>query len=195
MLRRGQTTNPLLSLVALGGLIALLVRLGALWDRGALAVVLASAALVTGVILTSLLRSITRPLAEARRIRRLGLAEIDEMDGTEFEEYVCRLLEHRGFQAALTGGSDDRGVDIVAEREAIRCAVQVKRHWGMISRHAVSDAVGGMRHYDCNAAMVVTNSYFTESAVALAESNDCALVDREVLQEWMVDFRDGSLRR
>ena len=62
--------------------------------------------------------------------------------------------------------SDDRGVDIVAERDDVRCAVQVKRHRGLISRHAVSDVVGGMKQYGCDAAMVITNSYFTEAAVA-----------------------------
>src|SRR6185503_416356 len=101
------------------------------------------------------------------------------------------LLAHRGFRVERTGGSDDRGVDIVAEREALRCAIQVKRHYGLVSRHAVSDAVGGMRHYDCNAAMVITNSRFTAGAIALAASNECELVDREVLAEWIEDFRRG----
>jgi restriction system protein len=191
MARRGQTNNPLLSLLALGGLAALLVRLGALREWGALTVVLASAALVSGVIMVSLVRSLWTPLAEGKRRRRLGLAEIDAMEGSEFEEYVGRLLEHRGFRVERTGGSDDRGVDIVAERQEIRCAIQVKRHHGLVSRHAVSDAVGGMRHYGCSTAMVITNSRFTGSAMALAESNDCALVDRERLAEWIEDYQGG----
>jgi HJR/Mrr/RecB family endonuclease len=191
MLRRGQTNNPLLSLVALGGLIALLVRLGALRERGPLTVLLASTALVTLVIVASLVRSLTQPITAARQLRRLGLPEIDAMEGHEFEAYVCELLEHRGFRVERTGGSDDRGVDIVAEREELCCAIQVKRHHGLVSRHAVSDAVGGMRHYDCNTAMVITNSRFTAGAVALAESNDCALVDRDMLAKWIAEFQGG----
>jgi HJR/Mrr/RecB family endonuclease len=181
--------SPLLSLAALGGLIALAVRLGAAREWGLPAMVLASAALVALVILTSGVRSTLRLLEESRRTRRQRLPDIDGMDGLEFERYLREILEHRGFQAALTPSSDDRGVDIVAERDEFCCAIQVKRHHGLVSRRAVSDAVAGMKHYGCNAAMVVTNSYFTASAVALAESNDCELVDRDLLAGWIGEFQ------
>ena len=54
------------------------------------------------------------------------------------------------------------------------------------------DVVGGMKQYGCAAAMVITNSYFTEGAAALAEANECALVDRDTLAEWMEAARRGE---
>jgi restriction system protein len=172
-----------LSLLALAGLAALAVRLGALRQWGLPTILLGGVALVSAVLLLGSVRAIRQWSAD--RHRAMDLAVIDEMDGLEFERWVQELLERRGFRAALTPPSDDRGVDIVAERDDLRCAVQVKRHRGLVSRHAVSDVVGGMKQYSCEAAMVITNSYFTEAAAALAEANDCALVDRDMLAEWM----------
>lgn len=189
MIRRKQNDNPFLSLLVLGALVAAAVQLGLPQQGGGAAVLTASAALVIVAILFGALRGVGERWAAARRTRALRLVDIDAMDGIEFEHYVRALLEHRGFRAGVTPCSDDRGVDIVAVRDDFRCAVQVKRHRGLVSRHAVSDAVAGMKHYDCNAAMVVTNSTFTDSARALAASNDCLLVDREVLAEWMAGYQ------
>lgn len=186
--------RPFLSILALGALVYLLVRLGAARQPGPMTILLVSASLVLGVLLISAWRSTARGWREGRRKRALRLADVDGMDGMEFERYVRELLEDRGFRARLTGCPDDRGVDLVAEREDVRYAVQVKRHAGPVSRRAVSDAVGGVRLYDCHAAMVITNSRFTRGAVDLAESNGCTLIDRDVLAEWILAFRNGTGR-
>lgn len=112
------------------------------------------------------------------------LEEIDAMDGLEFEAFTAELLERQGWRVEVTPGSNDLGVDLVAERRNERLAVQVKRQEAPVSRRAVSDAVAGCDHYGCTGAMVVTNSYFTRGAIALAESTGCELVDRDELREW-----------
>ena len=188
MRSRGQ--SRFLSLLALAGLAYLAVRLGALREWSLSTILLGSVALVSGVVLIGAIRRRSQWAAARRRV--YALTEIDAMEGVEFEHWVRDLLERRGFRASLTPASDDRGVDIVAEREELRCAVQVKRHRGPVSRHAVSDVVGGMKQYGCEAAMVITNSYFTEAAAALAEANECALVDRDTLAEWMEVARRGE---
>jgi len=122
-------------------------------------------------------------------MRALRLSDVDSMSGTEFEVYVATLLEHLGFQTSLTSASGDLGVDIIAERDDIRYAVQCKRQSGDISRHAVSDAVAGIAHYRCTQAMVVTNRYFRKGALDLADSADCRLVDRDEFANWILSFR------
>ena len=67
-------------------------------------------------------------------------------------------------------------------------AVQVKRYSNAVSRTAVSDAVAGGAYYGCNAAMVVTNNYFTKGARALAQSTNCQLVDRKTLAKWIAEL-------
>lgn len=127
-----------------------------------------------------------------RRLRALKLSDIDNMDGHEFEHYVGKLLEHQGFKAEVTKGSGDLGVDVIAQKNELKYAVQVKRYNEPVSRRAVSDAVAGKYHYGCNKAMVVTTSHFTEGAKELAQSTECKLVDRDTLAEWILDFQNSN---
>lgn len=175
------------SLIALGAVAWIAWRQGATRALGPWTALFAGAVLVGLVVLATLARARAARVRRSRRERVLGLVDVDGMSGTQFEAFVQQLLERRGFCARRTGCPDDRGVDIVAEGAEACYAVQVKRQRRPVSRRAVSDAVAGMRHYGCTAAMVITNSRFTPSAVALAESNDCALVDREVLEAWIIE--------
>jgi restriction system protein len=127
-----------------------------------------------------------------RRLRAIRLADIEYMEGLDFEQYVCRLMEHQGYgDVQNVRGSGDFGVDILAEQNGTRYAVQVKRYKGKVSRRAVSDAVAGKYHFNCDLAMVVTNSYFTASAKQLAQSTNCTLVDRDTLADWILAFQQG----
>jgi restriction system protein len=125
---------------------------------------------------------------EKSKLKALQLADVDSMTGANFENYVALLLRHRGLKAQVTRASNDFGVDIVAEKNKLKYAVQVKRYSKSVSRRAVSDAVGGKSYYKCNATMVVTNNFFTAGAKELARSAKCELVDRNQLAEWIVDF-------
>jgi len=129
-------------------------------------------------------------ILRARRTRVLERVNLDGLDGTEFEQYVAELLETQGFHVQHTGRSGDLGVDLIAERREMRYAVQVKRQSQPVSRRAVSDAVAGMAHYNCNAAMVVTNNFFSSGAQELAHSTRCKLVDRNTLAEWMAEANE-----
>lgn len=129
--------------------------------------------------------------AKRRRTRSLAIANIDGMTGTEFERYLKQLLSFRGYSVVLNGASGDLGVDLIARKAGEAIAVQAKRYKGTVSRRAVSDAVAGMRHYRCNRAMVITNSRFTPGARALAASNECMLVDRDMLASWIQSFQKG----
>lgn len=127
-----------------------------------------------------------------RRLRAIRMADIDFMDGLDFERYVCRLLERQGYRNVKNvRGSGDFGVDIIAEMDGLRYAIQVKRYKDGVSRRAVSDAVAGKIHFECDASMVVTNSYFTAGAKQLAHSTNCALVDRDQLADWILTFQRG----
>jgi restriction system protein len=130
--------------------------------------------------------------AQDAKIRALRIADIDSMSGTEFEQYLRRLLGSRGYSVSITGASGDLGVDLIASCPQERIAIQVKRHTGKVSRRAISDAVGGMQHYRCNKAMVITNSYFTPGAIILARSNRCTLVDRDQLTQWIIQYQAHS---
>lgn len=119
---------------------------------------------------------------------------VDEISGRDFEKYVERLLKERGFNTILTPGSGDFGVDIIARKDDEKIAVQVKRYKTNVSRRAVSDAVAGKEHYECNKAWVITNSYYTKDAKALASSTNCRLIDRDQLLRWHEGSVSSSTR-
>ena len=105
------------------------------------------------------------------------LSHVDTMTGLEFEKYVAKYLRKQGYKTKLTE-KYDLGIDIVATKDGVRYGVQVKRRKGVVGANAVRQAVSALNLYNCDRAMVITNSYYSKSAIILAESNDCILFDR-----------------
>jgi restriction system protein len=127
------------------------------------------------------------------RLQALQLAQVDQMSGVEFEQYVAALLETRGFNVIVTPQSGDAGVDIVAQRGNDRYAVQAKRyaHHKHLGASAVQEVVTGriVPKYDCNKTMVVTTAYFGPTAHMLGTLHNCELVDRDTLADWITEFQ------
>ena len=130
------------------------------------------------LIITSLL--LIKLLLKLRRYIKYKLSHVDTMAGLEFEKYVAKYLRNQGYKTNLTE-KYDLGIDIVAVRGGIRYGVQVKRHKGVVGANAVRQAVTALNLYECDRAMVITNSYFSKTAIRLADSNDCILFDRATL--------------
>lgn len=131
----------------------------------------------------------------AARLRALSMANVDAMSGIEFEHYAAALLANEGFtDVQVTRASGDNGVDIMATRSEKRYAIQAKRYKGTVSRRAVSDAVAGMLPYGCNACMVITSGHLSPKAMNFARAHQCEIVDRDVLVDWVMRFRqEGPL--
>jgi HJR/Mrr/RecB family endonuclease len=119
-------------------------------------------------------------LIKLRRYIKYKLSHIDTLTGLEFEKYVAKYLRKQGFKTQITE-KYDLGIDIVATKDGVRYGVQVKRHKGVVGANAVRQAVTALSLYDCDRAMVITNSYFSKTAIRLALSNDCILLDRDFL--------------
>lgn len=126
--------------------------------------------------------------------RGIRISQIDMMEGIEFENYLQRLLVHQGYEVKLTPASGDFGVDLVASRNGETIAIQAKRQNSAVSRRAISDAVAGMNFYNCTDAMVITNNYFTPDAKTLADSNNCTLIDRNILALWINKYQTYKTR-
>lgn len=112
------------------------------------------------------------------------LAEIDEMDGYKFEEFMKDVYEQLGYSVYHTPFSGDQGADLIlTSKGKTKIAVQVKRYSGKVSNSAVQEVVAAKGFYKCTEGIVVTNSYFTDSAKQLAEANFIDLVDRNELEK------------
>lgn len=99
------------------------------------------------------------------------------MNGRNYERAVARYLKNHGYHGVkVTKGSGDYGVDVLARRWGHKYAVQCKYYSRPVGVSAVQQVVAGMAYYDCDRAIVVTNTTFTRQAKELAESNGIDLI-------------------
>jgi restriction system protein len=104
-----------------------------------------------------------------------------EMSGTEFEDYVARVVRSCGVPVIMTSVTGDWGVDIIVGRRPNRVAIQCKRQSRPVGTSAIQEVVAGAPMQDCVKTMVVTNHEFTPAARKLAELHGCELVGRAEL--------------
>jgi len=116
--------------------------------------------------------------------------DIDTMSGVEFERYIAKVLKSRGCTEVSLTEQYDLGVDIIAKKDGVRWGIQAKRWNNQVGIDAVRQAVAALKKYNCNQAMVITNSRYGYSAPAreLARSNNCVLIDRKTLVKWTRDY-------
>lgn len=99
------------------------------------------------------------------------------MTGIEYEHYVAKYLKSIGYRdVQVTKASGDYGVDITAKKGFHSYAIQCKLYSKPVGVDAVQQVCAGKTMYDCDKAMVITNSSFTESAKKLAKENGVKLV-------------------
>lgn len=112
--------------------------------------------------------------------------DIDDMDGHAFEYWCADLLRKNGFtQVTVTPGSGDQGVDIIAVKDGLRYAIQCKRYNKNLGNKPVQEVNTGKTIYGCDLAAVMTNQYFTDSAIQAAVACGVLLWGRDELAEMM----------
>ena len=114
------------------------------------------------------------------------IKNFDYMDGYEFETFCSDILVKFGYtNVTVTQSSADQGIDVLAEKDGVRFAIQCKHYSGTVGNKAVQEAYSGCKFYDCHVPVVMTNSHFTDSAKQLAEKNNVLLWDRDVLLSYI----------
>ncbi|WP_186673862.1 restriction endonuclease, partial [Sporosarcina sp. BP05] len=109
--------------------------------------------------------------------------DLDLLTGYEFEEFVEELFTKMGYLSTRTKGSGDQGIDVLAEKDGRKFGIQTKCYGSKVNNSAVQETVAGIAYYNCDRGIVITNNYFTKSAVDLAAKNDIILWDRNMLRE------------
>lgn len=110
------------------------------------------------------------------------LLDIDLMEGHDFEYWCAGLLRKNGFtNVVVTQGSGDQGVDILAQKDDIRYAIQCKCYSKDLGNTPVQEVAAGkmMPEYHCQIGAVMTNRYFTKGARDLAAATGTLLWDRD----------------
>ncbi|MCC9628048.1 restriction endonuclease [Blastopirellula sp. JC732] len=112
------------------------------------------------------------------------------MRSVEFEEYLEEVLQLLGYTIETTAITGDQGVDLIAVKQGIRIAIQVKGYLNSVSNSAIQEAFAGMAHYKCDCCAAITNSRFTNGAIQLAQSTGCILVHEDNFRDFVMGQLD-----
>lgn len=110
------------------------------------------------------------------------LLTIDLMEGHDFEYWCADLLRKNGFcNVTVTQGSGDQGVDVLAQKDGIRYAIQCKCYSSDLGNKPIQEVSAGrqMPEYHCQVGAVMTNRHFTKGAKDLAAATGTLLWDRD----------------
>jgi len=116
-------------------------------------------------------------------------AELDQLSGVEFEEFLAGLFRSQGFAAELTPTTGDYGADLILSKDSRRIAVQAKRYMGSVGVAAVQEALSGMAYYQCHAAWVISTGAFTSNALELAEKSGVKMIGRSEIGNLMAHHK------
>lgn len=120
------------------------------------------------------------------RLQQSGIAEIDTMDGIQFEKYLSYLFQAKGYKTQVTQPIGDYGADLIIQKDGTKTVVQAKRYSKNVGIQAVQEAQAAIAHYGASEGWVVTNSDYTVAAYELAKSNKIRLINREALIEMIL---------
>ncbi|QSF47901.1 restriction endonuclease [Paenibacillus tianjinensis] len=147
---------------------------------------------VLGLVIVSLImRSIWNKRAE--RLKRSGIADIDKMEGIQFEKYLGHLFRAQGYKIEVTKAAGDYGADLIIQKDGKKIVVQAKRYSKNVGIKAVQEAKASIAHYGASEAWVVSNSDYTAAAYDLAKSNRVKLINREALIEMILTMNPAAV--
>jgi restriction system protein len=105
------------------------------------------------------------------------------MNGAEFEAFCAAQLRAYGWSVQLTPLCRDQGVDVIAEKNRLRVALQCKLYSKPVGNKAVQEIAAGRVHQRAQHGAVVTNGTFTASAKELAATNGIRLLHHSDLPQ------------
>ena len=120
--------------------------------------------------------------------RAITIEDTDSMTADMFEKLIAALYIKQGYEAYQTQFVGDQGVDVIAKKSEAVIAIQAKCYNSPVGNSAVQEVVAGKSLYNATESMVITNNTFTPQARKLAESNNVALCDRNMLKAYLLSF-------
>ncbi|HBH1594043.1 TPA: restriction endonuclease [Clostridioides difficile] len=108
--------------------------------------------------------------------------------GADFELYLKDLFCQLGYEVITTKASGDQGADLIISKNGIKKVVQAKFYSSSVGNKAVQEVIGAIKFYKADLGMVITNNYYTKSAIELASVNNIELINGDDL----IDLRERA---
>jgi HJR/Mrr/RecB family endonuclease len=123
----------------------------------------------------------------------VALEEIDRMDGRQFELFLSKLYDGLGYYSEVTPQSGDFGADVITIKDKTKTVIQAKcfGEGQSVGVEAINEVCGGAGYWNAQKKIVLTNRYFTKSAILSAERNSVKLIDRDGLTLLLREYRES----
>ena len=99
------------------------------------------------------------------------------MNGWQFEKEVAKLYEAHGYEAVVTKGSDDGGIDIFLTKDGVRLGVQCKNYHKPVAQVVIRELLGAMSHENLDEGIVIASSGYTKRAKEFADNKPIELLN------------------
>lgn len=118
-----------------------------------------------------------------------GIKNIYGLDGYDFEIYISKILEKLNYEKInVTKKSHDYGVDIFAEKDKKKYAIQCKNTRNILGSGAVQEIFTGKEYYNCDYGIVISSGMFSTQAIDMSKKLGIQLWDRDYLIEVITEL-------
>jgi len=123
------------------------------------------------------------------------ILKLRNMHPAEFEEYIADLFSKLGFKTEVTGGSYDKGVDVIAKKDGVEHYIQCKKFiTSIVNVHDIRDFYGAVAdHLAKGKGYFITTNIFTLEAEKFAEDKPIELIDGQKLIKY-IRFAEKEIR-
>tara|TARA_Y100000996_G_scaffold391037_1_gene352721 strand:+ start:1921 stop:2607 length:687 start_codon:yes stop_codon:yes gene_type:complete len=94
------------------------------------------------------------------------------MTPDQYEKYVANYFQNKGYKVKKTPYSNDYGVDVFAEKNKEKIAIQAKMFGNSnrkINRQMVMEFYGAKDFFNCNKGVIITNGEIIKNAKEVAD--------------------------
>jgi restriction system protein len=139
--------------------------------------------IIIAILMTATLYEIIISLKQRRAYLNLSQDKIDMLSGKDFESYLCVHFQKMGYKVRRTPDTNDYGADLLLYKDSEKVVVQAKRYKNKVGVKAINEVLGALHYYNCNRAIVVTNSFYTQNAIKMANKCNVELWDRTTIKK------------
>lgn len=139
------------------------------------------------LIFFSLIKSIfiIKNIISNKELMQKDFQEIEKLNGLDFDYLLKNLFEMRGYIATVTTGMENQRANLILWKGTKKYIVKTN---GISKRVCVRDVqaiLTSRKNYGADEVLVVTNHYFSNSAIKFAKINNITLIDHDQLIHMM----------
>lgn len=111
------------------------------------------------------------------------IVDVDLMNDEEFKSCIISMFFKMGYKASSARMGGESGMNLIAYKDGNSIGIQAKCNIANVSDAEIQLLIDGVAHCQLGQGMFITNMYFTEAAIKLAESCGIVLWNRDVLRD------------